>query len=237
MKKLIVIFLALAMVLAIASCGAGNNSDVDPEKDPVSGGEGDPDNNQQSGGEKEPADGDAAGDDADAAGDDGDAADEDGDGEGDVPSPPSGGIVPGFPAINVPSGSGDEDIPVADAGDLVDTLDALCKDVIAGSYTETLRSSGLFSSYFGGKVQYTEGMRVATNLLEMAPPAHVILLIEVPEGENAEEYAKNLEANANPRWMVCATASSVQYAVKGDLVLFVMSSEENANAIIAAFNG
>ena len=132
---------------------------------------------------------------------------------------------------------GEEDIPVADPGELLDTLDALCADIVEGSYCAAPRSSSDFNNYFNGSVQYTEGLRVAMNHLQMAPPAHIVMLIEVPEGEDAEAFAKNLADNANPRWMVCAVAESVQYAVKGDLVLFVMSSEDVANAVIAAFNG
>lgn len=154
------------------------------------------------------------------------------------------GFGPGFQfgpgGIITPGGSGGdttEDIPVADAGELVDQLDALCQGIVEGSFTGSLRSSGEFSNYFDGTVKYTEGMRVAMNHLEMAPPAHIVMLIEVPEGQNAQDYAKDLNGHANPRWMVCASANSVQYAVKGNLVLFVMSSEETANAIIAAFNG
>ena len=154
------------------------------------------------------------------------------------------GFGPGFQfgpgGIITPGGNdGDttEDIPVADAGELVDQLDALCQGIVEGSFTGSLRSSGEFSNYFDGTIKYAEGMRVAMNHLEMAPPAHIVMLIEVPDGQNAQDYAKDLNNHANPRWMVCASANSVQYAVKGNLVLFVMSSEETANAIIAAFNG
>ena len=145
---------------------------------------------------------------------------------------PGGIVTPGQGG-----GSEGEDVPVADPGDLLDQLDALCADIVEGSYCAAPRSSADFSNYFGGKVQYTEGMRVAMNHLQMAPPAHIVMLIEVPAGEDAKAYAKNLNDNANPRWLVCATADSVQYAVKGNLVLFVMSNEDTANAVIAAFNG
>ena len=157
------------------------------------------------------------------------------------------GFGPGFQfgpgGIITPGGNGGdttEDIPVADAGELVDQLDALCQGKTGemNTFTESLRQSGLYGMYFGGKVQYQEGMRVAKNAPEINVTKHVVLLIEVPAGENAADYAKTLYENADPNWTICgAPAESVQYAVKGNLVLFVMSSEETANAIIAAFNG
>ncbi len=161
---------------------------------------------------------------------------EDGDSEGgDTPS-----IAPGFPSIGFPgAGSGEtEDIPVADAGDLVDKLAELCEGITPDTYkTATLYSSGSFANYFSGGVTYTEGMRVAENTPMMVPPAHIALLIEVPEGQDADEYAKELAENANPRWNICASAESVQSAARDGLVLFVMSSTEIADALISAFNG
>lgn len=161
---------------------------------------------------------------------------EDGESEGsDTPS-----ITPGFPSIGFPGAGGGEteDIPVADAGDLVDKLAELCEGITPDTYnTATLYSSGSFANYFSGGVTYTEGMRVAENTPMMVPPAHIALLIEVPEGQDADEYAKELAENANPRWNICASAESVQSAARDGLVLFVMSSAEIADALISAFNG
>ncbi len=159
---------------------------------------------------------------------------EDGENEGsDTPS-----ITPGFPSIGFPGGGETEDIPVADAGDLVDKLAELCEGITPDTYnTATLYSSGSFANYFSGNVTYTEGMRVAENTPMMVLPAHIALLIEVPEGQDADEYAKELAENANPRWNICASAESVQSAARDGLVLFVMSSTEIADALISAFNG
>ena len=165
---------------------------------------------------------------------------EDPDEEGGQPTTPVPGFPGGIGGIGGIGGSGQDEapeVPVTDAGDLVDKLDALCQGIVSGSFTESLRSSAAFANYFDGKLQYTEGMRVATNLLQMAPPAHIVMLIEAPQGVDAQAYAKELMDNANPRWMVCAVAQSVQTAVKDNLILFVMSSTENADALVAAFNG
>ncbi len=146
---------------------------------------------------------------------------------------PGGVITPGGQGGDDPG----EEIPVAKADDLVDKLDALCADIVEGSYCAAPRSSSEFNNYFNGSVKYTEGLRVAMNHLQMAPPAHIVMLIEVPAGEDAEAYAKALKDDADPMWLVCASAKSVQVKVVGNLVLFVMSNEETADALIAAFNG
>ena len=236
MKKILVMLLAVALVLSLAACG-GEDGAEEPEKGAEPQGSTDGDRPDDGGSEdgKQPED---SGSEGVPGGEAGDETGEDG-GEGDgVPGfagpafqfGPGGTVTPGA------GGGEQEDIPVTDAGDLVDQLDAICSENVEGSFTVSLRSSGEFSNYFSG-LAYTEGMRVAMNHLEMAPPAHVVMLIEVPEGEDAQAYAEKLSQNANPRWMICAMAESVQFAVKDNLVLFVMSSEEIANAVIAAFNG
>ena len=254
--------LAVAMVLSLAACG-GKDVEEEPEKgaEPQGSTDGDRQDDGGSEGSKQPEEsgsvgvpGGEEGNDAEGSEDPGDlpdpplspapggeTGDENGEDGGDEDGAP-GFVGPGFqigPGGIVTPGAGggeQEDIPVTDAGDLVDQLDAICSENVEGSFTVSLRSSGEFANYFNG-LEYTEGMRVAMNHLEMAPPAHVVMLIEVPEGEDAESFGRELYDNANPRWMICATADSVQYAVKDDLVLFVMSSEEIANAVIAAFNG
>lgn len=156
-----------------------------------------------------------------------------------------GFVGPGFQfgpgGIITPGGQGgdepEEEIPVAQADDLVEKLDALCADIVEGSYCAAPRSASEFNNFFNGSVRYTEGLRVAMNHLQMAPPAHIVMLIEVPAGEDAEAFAEALKDDANPRWLVCATAQSVQVKVVGNLVLFVMTNEETADALIAAFNG
>lgn len=262
MKKFITIFLALALVLSLAACGSSSEDETDPagpngpmappqpgetlpepgtpvtplEPGEVPGDSGltptestaptplDPSEPVEPSEPAEPSEPSEPSEPVEPS--------EPGEGS-DTPS-----IVPGFPGIAMPGQGGGEDIPVTDAGDLVDTLDALCKDNVTDpNFTESLRSSDSFANYFGGRVQYAEGMRVAVNHLEMAPPAHVAMLIEVPEGMDAEEYAGELEANAEPRWLICAAAESVKVSVKDGLILVVMSSEEIADAVTDAFNG
>ncbi len=148
---------------------------------------------------------------------------------------PGGIITPGGQGGDEP----EEEIPVADAGDLVDKLDALCADNVDGMKVSTgsLNSSAIFANYFGHKVQYVEGMRVAVNSPDIMTKMHVVLLIEPTSDMNINEFATLLEENANLRWATCSAADVCKVAVKDGLILVVMSTEEVADAIVAAFNG
>ena len=228
--------------------GSENDGKADDNGGDVNGDVGgSPEDSRPDGGEdnQAPADG---GNNGDAENNGGDS----GEGPGGIPAFPVPGsgensesegsdtpsITPGFPSSGFPGGGETEDIPVADVGDLVDKLAELCEGITPDTYnTATLYSSGSFANYFSGSVTYTEGMRVAENTPMMVPPAHIALLIEVPEGQDADEYAKELAENANPRWNICASAESVQSAARDGLVLFVMSSTEIADALMSAFNG
>lgn len=156
-------------------------------------------------------------------------------------------IGPGFQlgpgGIITPGGNGGgetQDVPVTDAGDLVDRLAAICEGKTGEMMVDnhSLSSSGMFSNWFGG-MAYTEGTKVAVNAPMMGSIAHVILLIEPAEGVDAGEYAKELERNANPRWQICVSADTVKYAVKDGLILFIMTNSEivNADDVISAFKG
>lgn len=66
--------------------------------------------------------------------------------------------------------------------------------------------------------------------------AHSVVLVEVPDGTDASTVAANMQSNANPNKWICVTAESVQTAVKGQLVLLVMSLQTIADAVVANFN-
>ena len=233
MKKVLTLLLSLALVLSLAACAGDGSGSAPPtpnvggtgsapsdstNDDPSDGSNDDPNKGIDPGAPVLPAPGDGESDDVD----------------GDTP--PSGGTEQTPPMINVPGGGNQEAVPVTDAGDLKDKLSAICEGSITNpNFTDTLRSSAEFSNYFGGKVSYEEGMRVAVNHLEMNPPAHIVLLIEPLEGVDAGEYAKTLEENADPRWAICDAAETVKVSVNDGLVLVVMSSAEITETVTSAF--
>lgn len=229
MKKIVAIILALTLILALAACGGRTQGVTEPT------GTEDTRPNDTEG--TKPAE-------TEATNPTEPEATEPPTTEPSESHPPIGpGFQLGPGGIITPGGNGGgetQDVPVTDAGDLVDRLAAICEGKTGEMMVDnhSLSSSGMFSNWFGG-MAYTEGTKVAVNAPMMGSIAHVILLIEPAEGVDAGEYAKELERNANPRWQICVSADTVKYAVKDGLILFIMTNSEivNADDVISAFKG
>ena len=98
-------------------------------------------------------------------------------------------------------------------------------------------TEGLFKNWFNN-MDVPEGAKIAVNQ-PMMGQAHVVLLIQPGEGTDADKLKADLDANANPGWMICMVADSVASATKDGLVLFVMTSSDlglKADDFVDAFN-
>lgn len=131
--------------------------------------------------------------------------------------------------------------------ELVEKLAAICEGKTGEMPVETtsfeklaadgFETAGFWGNWFNG-MAVPEGALIAVNQ-PMMGQAHVVLLIQPAEGQSAEDLLAQMKDNANPNWMICMTADSVDSAVKDGLVLFVMTSTElglNAQSFIDAFN-
>lgn len=118
---------------------------------------------------------------------------------------------------------------------LSDILDGILKDVpdLPG-YQATELTSENFEFY--AFVPYEEGYEGLAADAMIGSIAHSVVLVRVPEDADAAAVAKDMEDNADPRKWICVEAESVQTAVKGQLVLLVMSTQATADAIVANFN-
>ena len=137
-------------------------------------------------------------------------------------------------------GSADPDapapVPASDknlTGILASILDPMADDLPAYQPTD-LTDTVMYESFTF--LPYEEGYHAASADALIGAIAHSVVLVEVPDGADADAVAEQLAAKANPRKWICVEAESVQVAVKGQLVLLVMSDTATADAIIAAFN-
>ncbi len=84
-------------------------------------------------------------------------------------------------------------------------------------------------------VPYVEGAKAYISEPMMGSFAHSVVLVRLPEGQNAEDFASKVRANADPRKWICVEAEAVKVSTKGNLVLLVMSSEDRVNKITSKF--
>ena len=66
----------------------------------------------------------------------------------------------------------------------------------------------------------------------MTSQAYSLVLVKVKEGTDADKIAKEMNENADPRKWICVTAEKVYTTSSGDVVCFIMSSEELAKPIM-----
>lgn len=125
--------------------------------------------------------------------------------------------------------------PADSRADLAGILASVHEGV--GEMPQTMDSELTAESFaFMAFTPYAEGYRGMVREPMMGSFAHSVVVVEVPEGVDADAVAADMEANADPRKWICVEAESVQTAVKGQVILLVISSQADADTIIANFN-
>ena len=85
-------------------------------------------------------------------------------------------------------------------------------------------------------VEYVEGAEGMVSEPMMGSIAHSFVLVRVPEGTDAAEFAAQMEANCDPRKWICVEAEKVASASYGNLALLCMSNEVLVDIAIENFN-
>lgn len=66
--------------------------------------------------------------------------------------------------------------------------------------------------------------------------AHSVVLLRVDSKTNVDEAKKKIEENVNPRKWICVEAEETKVLSKGNLIILIMSSSENASKLENSFN-
>jgi hypothetical protein len=85
-------------------------------------------------------------------------------------------------------------------------------------------------------VDYKDGYEAVANEAMISAIAHSVVLLRVPESEDAAAVAAEVNANADPAKWVCVEAEKTEVVQNGNLILLVMSTESVADAVVAGFN-
>lgn len=75
-------------------------------------------------------------------------------------------------------------------------------------------------------IDYVPGARGVISQAKAGAIAHMIVLVELPEGVNALEVAADMEANNDPAVWICVAAEVVDILYAGQYVLMVMTTEQ-----------
>ena len=69
----------------------------------------------------------------------------------------------------------------------------------------------------------------------MMPSNHSLCIVEVKAGEDVASVKNDIFTNANPRKWICANADKVMVVDSGNIIMLVMSTEENCTNLYNAF--
>lgn len=118
---------------------------------------------------------------------------------------------------------------------VMDILKEIMSDVDMEIDTDNMLLDSENFKYFAF-IDYKDGYEAACNEALVNACAHSVVLVRVPDGDDAAAVAKDIEANANPRKWVCVEAEKTEVVQNGNLVLLVMSYEDTAAAVVNSFN-
>lgn len=65
--------------------------------------------------------------------------------------------------------------------------------------------------------------------------AHSVVLVRISDDADVEDIKSKIEDNVNPRKWICVEAETVEVDSIGNLIILIMSSEENAEKIENSF--
>ncbi|MGN1048185.1 MAG: hypothetical protein ACI4QZ_06215 [Eubacteriales bacterium] len=233
MKKLLIIFLCLTMIVCAAACGTKKDDTKDTDTNDIAA---DTSNHTDTSAEDEAKDTAEEGTDKDT---------EQGGEETDAPVTP---VTPDTSDASdttstpVTTEKPDETVkepdtedPEAVYADLSDKLAQLTNgatpdelrlmtvEVPADNYEYTLFTP------------YIEGSFAVVSEPMIGSIAHSVVLLKLPEGADVKAVASDIEKNMDPRKWICVTAEEAWVKTSGNYVLLVMSSKSTADAIASNF--
>lgn len=113
-------------------------------------------------------------------------------------------------------------------------LSALMEQLIANINDEmmvgTVEITADMYEYYA--IPAAEGVYAVVSMPMIGSIAHEVVLVEVPEGTDAEAFAAEMESNLNPMKWVCVQPENTWVNAYGNYVVSVMSTTDMANAVL-----
>lgn len=106
------------------------------------------------------------------------------------------------------------------------------RDSLAGYDSGEIPSDSAEYLIGTAEVEYTESF-YSVPMMNAIP--YQCILLRLPEGADMEAAKQTIADHADPRKWICVEAESVVVENVGDVILFVMSDSQTANALQTAF--
>ena len=106
------------------------------------------------------------------------------------------------------------------------------KKDIPDTYTIIVNNDN-FKAYLGdANIKYIEAIASEP---KMTSVAHLVVIVRLDDNENVQNAKKEIEENINPSRWICVEAEKTIVEVNDNVIMLVMSNEENAEKIIQNF--
>lgn len=130
--------------------------------------------------------------------------------------------------------SAGSDMPEEERTKLMDMMDKLVDGVTDGMSVSTEVIPADMEEYYA--IPDVDGVYAVVNAPMMSSIAYEVVLVEVPEGTDAEAVADQMRENLNPRKWVCVEAEETWVKTSGQYVVSVMTFKDMADQISANFD-
>lgn len=107
---------------------------------------------------------------------------------------------------------------------LLETILAGCDEVRSGMMQELNKDNETYQ--YNLYIDYVEGYECVTYLPMMSSTAYFVALVSVPSDVDAQALAAAIESGADPNKWICVSADQVDAVVNGNVILFYMVDSE-----------
>lgn len=165
--------------------------------------------------------------------------------ETDIPAAPEAD-APAMPEVNVPAvpeeggvpqtpeADGETGMPAEKLEELSGLMDQLVAGVTEELTVSTMEITTDMYEYCG--IPDVEGVYAVTSMSLIGSIAHEVILVEVPDGTDAADFAAQMETLINPLKWVCVQPESKWVRSSGRYVVSVMSDAELSDLIASNFD-
>ena len=126
-----------------------------------------------------------------------------------------------------------EFMPEEKLNEMMALLDQLVGGINDELMVGTMEITSDMYEYYG--IPATEGIYAVVSMPMIGSIAHEVVLVELPEGVDAADFAAQVEAGQNPMKWVCVQPETTWVKTSGNYVVAVMSAAQMADAVAANF--
>ena len=127
-----------------------------------------------------------------------------------------------------------EYMPEEKLNELMALMDQLVGGINDEMMVGTMEITADTYEYYG--LPALEGMYAVVSMPMISAIAHEVILVELPEGTDAEAFATQMENQLDPMKWVCVQPENTWVKAYGNYVVSVMSTADLANAVLANAN-